>query len=235
MQERIYKRTKETRIKMSISAKNRPSCSEKTKDKMRLIMKGNKRAFRHKHIASEETRKKISAANTGKIKLSPSEETRRKISLAQKGKAKSEETKEKMEIARRNRVFPFKDTKIEVTLQNILMGNNIKFEKHKNLIGQPDIFIEPNICVFADGDYWHRNPLKFESDYCAGGWVTQKVWDKDKKITEKLQNQGYIVLRFWESQIKKYPNECFCVLKTVFHRSTRQIVSSINDLPKKQS
>ena len=38
--------------------------------------------------------------------------------------------------------------------------NEIGIEwKHKGVLrAQPDIFIEPNICIFVDGDYWHCNP-----------------------------------------------------------------------------
>lgn len=48
-----------------------------------------KKGFKH----SEETRKKISIAKTGKGR---SEETRKKISESKKGKGRSEETKEKI-------------------------------------------------------------------------------------------------------------------------------------------
>lgn len=94
---------------------------------------------------------------------------------------------------RLNQVIPSKDTKIEIKLQNELSKRNIKFTKHKPIIGQPDIFIEPNICIFADGDYWHNLPTSKE---------------KDQKITNELKNLGYKVLRFWEHEIVNNIDNC---------------------------
>ena len=64
----------------------------------------------------------------------------------------------KLRQKRLHQIFPKKDTKIEIILQKELTKRDIPFVTHKALFGQPDIFIEPNICVFADGDYWHNYP-----------------------------------------------------------------------------
>ena len=48
--------------------------------------------------------------------------------------------------------FPTKDTELEKAGQKILRENNIEFTDHKAILGQPDIFIEPNFCIFMDGD-----------------------------------------------------------------------------------
>ena len=94
--------------------------------------------------------------------------------------------------------IPFKDTSIEVKMQNILKENNIDFEKHKAIVGQPDIFIEPNICIFCDGDYWHNLPGRRQKDYI---------------VTKKLKEQGYQVLRLWEHEINKNIDKCFNIIK----------------------
>lgn len=84
------------------------------------------------------------------------------------------------------RVFPKKDTSIEIKLQGLLRYNNINFETHKPIFGQPDLFIEPNICIFADGDYWHNMP---------------KMLIRDQEVNDNLTNNGYCVLRISESVI----------------------------------
>ena len=147
---------------------------------------------------SEEWKRKIGSANFGKKRTI---EERIKISIAIKnarkqGKGLFHQTKEsrrKISIARRNQILPRKDTKIEIILQQLLSKKEIKFKKHYPILGQPDIFIEPNVCIFADGDYWHK---RLESE------------ERDKKVNERLEEEGYKVLRFWEKDIRKNMNRC---------------------------
>lgn len=120
------------------------------------------------------------------------------------GKKLPKEQIEKIRKARLKQIIPRKDTKIEVRLQNILNENNIKFITHKPITGQPDIFIEPNICVFADGCYWHECP------YCGLNLPPNPgARQRDKRINISLQQDGYKVLRFWEHDIKKNIDDCF--------------------------
>ena len=37
------------------------------------------------------------------------------------------------------------------------------FEKHKPIVGQPDIVID-KFCIFLDGDRHHANPSKYSDD-----------------------------------------------------------------------
>lgn len=86
--------TKETRLKLSLSAKNRPPISEETREKLR------------NRVVSEETKRKISESNIGNcnhLNKPHSEETKIKMSTAHKGKIFSEETKLKMSKATKNR------------------------------------------------------------------------------------------------------------------------------------
>lgn len=78
-------------------------------------------------------------------------------------------------------------------LQEELLKRKIKFETHKAIFGQPDIFIKPNICIFADGDYWHN---------------TEKSKKRDKEVNKVLLNKGYKILRFWEHKINSDVKKC---------------------------
>lgn len=113
------------------------------------------------------------------------------ISLANKGRHLSEETKNKMRIHRLHQIFPNKDTIPELEFQRFLIRLNIQFRTHEPLMGQPDIFIEPNICIFIDGDYWHNL------------WYVQK---RDAEVNNVLQKQGYKVIRIWEHEIVNKKN-----------------------------
>ena len=94
----------------------------------------------------------------------------------------------------------------------ILFKNNIEFTKHKPVIGQPDIFIKPNLCIFVDGNYWHANPNKYEFDSpilsSRGLKPAYKIWEKDENVNQKLIQLGYHVIRFWETDIKANPEKC---------------------------
>jgi very-short-patch-repair endonuclease len=119
-------------------------------------------------------------------------------------KKHSESTKQIIREKRLDRVLPLKDTKIEVALQKTFKKEKIKFIKHVNILNltQPDIFIEPNVCVYADGDYWHGPDFP----------ERQK---KDIQITSKLRHSGFSVFRFKEHKIKQ--NVDVCVNKVKNH------------------
>lgn len=185
--------------------------SEETKRKISESEKGKK--------LSEETKLKIKLNNASwnrglkgyskgrKVSM----ETRKKISESQKGKIISEETKQKQREARARQVFPLKDTSIEVKLQQALKQENIIFETHKPILGQPDIFIAPNICIFADGCYWHGCEQCLDKN--KSNQYQQKKQISDLYITLKLKSYGYVVLRFWEHTINADVSVCIEEIK----------------------
>ena len=87
-----------------------------------------------------------------------------------------------------------KETSIELKLQELLTELNISFETQKPLLGitVADIFIYPNVAIFADGEYWHSEESK-------------KIKDSEK--TKKLEKHHYIVLRLLETEINNFPEK----------------------------
>ena len=49
-----------------------------------------------------------------------------------------------------------KDEGIEFVTQKTIKLQH--YDWHKTRRHQVDLFIEPKICILADGDYWHANP-----------------------------------------------------------------------------
>lgn len=185
---------------------------------------------------SEEHRRKISERLRGRIfsqehrekirkaKAQISLETRIKMSQAKKGKPTwskgkkmSLESRLKMKEKRKHRIVPQRDSKPERMMQISLALNGIQFEKHKAITGQPDIFIEPNICVFIDGDFYHANPKKYKfDDYIIRNQKAVDIWKYDKEVTNILTLEGYIVIRLWESDVKANTNQCAeKIIKTI--------------------
>lgn len=119
-----------------------------------------------------------------------------------KGKSLSEAHKKLLYIARMNYTFPQKDSKPEKMMQLALSLKQISFKTHVSLDGQPDIFIEPNICIFVDGDYWHANPEIYNADdIIIGNTKASDIWARDIKVTHILTEKGYFVIRIWEHKI----------------------------------
>jgi len=178
--------------------------SEETKCKLHEAQLGNKNNLGKRR--SVETKQKMRDAWSEEMRclardrfkgIPRTEEVRRKISEGNKGKTVSLESIERMKLTKMNSPvkFPFTNTSIELAIQDSLSDSNIPYTTNPCLIGRPDLFIRPNICIFADGDYWH-GPLHPEKQA------------RDKVTNSTLQSQGYVVLRFWEHDIKLDPDNC---------------------------
>jgi DNA mismatch endonuclease, patch repair protein len=160
---------------------------------------------------SEEGLKTIIRTHSGKY-VSP--ETRAKQCAAWE----NELTRNKHIIARSNIVYPFRDSKPERMIQIALALNGIKFEKHKLIkldksFHRTDVFIEPNICIEVDGDYFHAHPAKYAPDHVMFTKENENIYAKDiiakdVILNHKLMNMGYFVIRLWESDIKKNTQTC---------------------------
>ena len=227
--------SEKTLRKMSESHKGfKPS--EETKRKHSERMKGKKNPMFGKP-RTEEEKKKISENRKGieswfKGKHH-SEETKRKLSESKKGKVSGKDnpmfgkkhTSETRKIIRKKRwdqVVPTKDTKFELSIQSLLREKGIKFEKHKSILGQPDIFIKPNLCIFLDGDFHHANPSKYSDDAIiwnerisktSGKRVTaitaKMIQEKDKRIREELRAEGKKIIEGWYSDWEKDKEKFF--------------------------
>jgi very-short-patch-repair endonuclease len=84
-----------------------------------------------------------------------------------------------------------KETGIELKLQALLTEMSIEFITQKPVLGVTiaDLFVYPNVAIFADGKYWHH--------------TTEEQENKDRSITMKLKKAGYVVLRLEEDEINK--------------------------------
>lgn len=198
-----------------LSGENHPMKTLELREKSRISHKGQvpwtlgKAGTYH---FSEQAKKNMSIAQKARPKHPNSINTLKLLAIKSKGIPLSENhkqnmskswnydkhftpiVKDKLKQARRKRVLPLKDTKPERIMQIALSLNGIEFEKHKafnngrGFYHQVDLFIEPNICIEVDGDYWHSLP---------------KTILRDKEIDLNLNLLGYKVIRLSESDIKK--------------------------------
>lgn len=109
-----------------------------------------------------------------------------------------------------------KDTKPEVMLRKALWHRGIRYRKnYRGLPGTPDIVLtRQKIAIFVDGDFWHArghqdNPgeqVRSNKEYWARH-LGRNV-EHDKEVNDELTQEGWLVLRFWESEIKKNLKDC---------------------------
>ena len=108
-----------------------------------------------------------------------------------------------------------KDTEIELVLRKALWADGYRYRKnYKKLAGKPDIVLTKyKIAIFCDSEFWHGK--NFDESTSRIGTNTE-YWNKkirrnierDKEVNEKLEAEGWTVLRFWEKEIKKETESC---------------------------
>jgi len=101
-----------------------------------------------------------------------------------------------------------KDTKPEVMLRKQLYARGITgYRIHYNILGKPDIvFPKKKIAIFIDGCFWHKCPICFVKPKTRTEFWMKKIESnvkRDKIVKETLEKEGWIVLRFWEHEVKK--------------------------------
>jgi len=119
--------------------------------------------------------------------------------------------RDKIIKARLKQIFPKKDTKIELKIQEELKSRKIKFIKHKILLDRfkVDIFIRPNIVIECDGCYYHACKL------CNMTEHHQYAPEKDAKKTKMLRENDYVVYRFWGHEINNSVKKCVNTIKEI--------------------
>lgn len=97
----------------------------------------------------------------------------------------------------------------------LLWTNGFRYRKHQSkLPGKPDFSLAKyRIAIFVDGEFWHgfnwearKKQMKSNLEY----WIPKIEGniERDKKVNALLGNCGWKVVRCWESEVKKKPQEC---------------------------
>lgn len=108
-----------------------------------------------------------------------------------------------------------KGSEIEILLQKELWSRGLRYRKNvKGLTGKPDIaFIGKKIAVFCDSEFWHgydwenrKKDFKSNTEF----WIPkiERNIQRDIEVTNELETQGWIVIRFWGTEIKKNVSDC---------------------------
>lgn len=128
--------------------------------------------------------------------------------------------KTKEQISFNMRQVKNKDSEIEIILRKELWRRGLRYRKNvKTITGKPDIvFKGKKVAVFCDSEFWHgydwehRNlEIKSRREF----WVPkiERNIKRDREVSEKLEAEGWIVLRFWGRQIKKNTAGCADIIE----------------------
>ena len=115
-----------------------------------------------------------------------------------------------------------RDTKIEVILRKALWKRGYRYRKnYDKLPGHPDIAITKyKIAIFCDGEFFHGKDWevlkpRLEKSNNSEFWISKisRNRERDEEINKRLLFEGWTVIRFWGSDIKKHAEECVKVIE----------------------
>lgn len=123
------------------------------------------------------------------------------------------------ERSKRMSLIRSKSTKLEQNFIALLKKQTGKafIVNDTSILGRPDIvFRKQMVCVFLDSNFWHGWQYPRWKHLLKNDFWRDKIErnrKRDKKVTQKLRSEGWLVLRFWEHQLKK--DQVACVKKVV--------------------
>jgi len=99
-----------------------------------------------------------------------------------------------------------KDTGPEVALRVLCWSSGLRYRLDVKIIGKPDfVFVREKVAVFVDGCFWHGCPAHYNAPKTRSDFWEAKLHKnrlRDEMVTKELQDSGWLVLRYWEHDIK---------------------------------
>ena len=122
-----------------------------------------------------------------------------------------------------------KDSRIELLMRKELWNKGYRYRKHYNkIIGRPDIvFPKYKIAIFCDGEFWHGHnwdKVKKKIKTNRKFWCNKIEGNikRDREVDGILNQEGWKVLRFWESDILNKLDYCLSIIEKTIQE--RQVV-----------
>lgn len=229
----VYQRSPET-IKMITQrvkeARKKRLYHPRTALEKEAISIGTKKALEGKHAwnlgQTKETNESVAKYAKAREGRKLTQEQKNKISETLKanplkpmlGKHHSEESRQKIREARaRQKSLPKENTLPERIAKQVMSKNNIDYIHQFSLYpmlpkrSKSDFFLPfHSIFLFIDGDFIHANPKFHKANdlIWPDAHITAKdIWLRDKFITKTLRKAGFSVVRVWEDDILKNPEQ----------------------------
>jgi len=108
------------------------------------------------------------------------------------------------------------DTDAEVQLRKLIFRCGLRYRLNAfpvlTIRCKADVvFRSARVCIFIDGCYWHGCPRHFRAPKTNTGWWTEKIADnrlRDRRQSRMLRRHGWVVLRFWEHEVRRNADRC---------------------------
>ena len=123
------------------------------------------------------------------------------------------------------RAVKSKGSKEEVLLAKALWQLGYRYRKNnKTVFGKPDLtFKKYKLAVFVDSEFFHGKDWEIKKHEIKSN---QNFWHKkiernierDKEVTTYLEQNGWTVLRFWSTTVKKNLESCIHQIETAIHK-----------------
>ncbi len=120
-------------------------------------------------------------------------------------------------------------SKIERKLALELWHRGHRYRKNdKSVFGKPDLtFKKLRIAIFVDSEFWHGKDWEEKK---KDHKTNIKFWHKkiernierDKEVTNNLEENGWTVLRFWGSDINKHLVDCVSKIEETINEIKRK-------------
>lgn len=121
------------------------------------------------------------------------------------------------------RAIKGKGTKDEVRLAKALWHLGYRYRKNnKTIYGTPDLtFKKHKIAIFVDSEFFHGKDWNIQKHRIKSN---QEFWHKkierniqrDIEVNTYLKAEGWTVIRFWSTDVKKNLNSCVDLIKSLF-------------------
>lgn len=112
-----------------------------------------------------------------------------------------------------------KNTSPEVMLRKHIFKAGFRYKIRSNLVGKPDIvFSKEKVVIFVDGCFWHGCSIHSKLPSTNTEYWSNKIMNnqnRDNRVTKELEAIGWLVIRFWEHDVKTNIDSCVNKIKSV--------------------
>jgi DNA mismatch endonuclease (patch repair protein) len=117
-----------------------------------------------------------------------------------------------------SRIRKFGNASTELRMVQLLRENGLKgWRRHLKLPGRPDFtFRRERVVVFTDGCFFHRCPMCNWTPTSNVGYWEKKLASnvgKDREADRQLHERGWLVVRVWEHDIRRSPEDVVSRIK----------------------
>jgi DNA mismatch endonuclease Vsr len=106
-------------------------------------------------------------------------------------------------------------SEIEKILGGALWRAGIRYRKQYPILGKPDfVIVNRRIAIFCDSEFWHgyrwgrRRRAEHKTNQSYWFSKIERNRARDRLVNRRLKKTGWVVIRFWEREIRGNSDKC---------------------------